>query len=92
MKAGDVFALFQRRNNMAGKLWVEAKQEQLARVLGVLPQAVKKAHAFKLAKDVPTDPNCAILYAKRPHRVPHITNAPSRDEGDTRGTRKTEGS
>jgi len=78
--------LFQHQTNMAGKLWVEAKQKQLEGVLGVLPHAVKKAHAVKVAKDGPTDPNCAILYTERPHPVPHIGNAPSRDEGDAKGT------
>jgi hypothetical protein len=69
MKAGDVFALFQHRTNMAAKPWLGTKQRQLARVLGVLPDAVRIAHVLKTGKDRNKDPDVAILYAGRPHAV-----------------------
>jgi len=80
MKAGDVFAFFQHRTNMAGLPWVETKQKQLANALGVPPQDVKIARAARIAKHP-----VVIYYAKKAHPVPHNGNAPSRDEGDTRG-------
>jgi hypothetical protein len=85
MKAGDVFALFQHQTNMAGKPWLEAKQRQLARVLGVLPHAVKIAHALEIGKGRKMEPGAAILYAERRHH-PLETRSPSRDEGDAKGT------
>jgi hypothetical protein len=80
-KAGDGFAFFQHRTNMAGLPWVETKQKQLASALGVPLQDVKIAHAAKIEKHP-----VVIYYAKRSHPALHIGNAPSRDEGDAKGT------
>jgi hypothetical protein len=69
MKAGDVFALFQHQTNMGGKPWLEPKQRQLARVLGVLPHAVRIAHALETRKGRKMEPKVVILYAERPHHL-----------------------
>ena len=67
MKAGDVFAFYQHKNNMAGKPWIEPKQSQLAEALGVITPAVKIASALS------NQPEVVIFYAQRtdpvmPHR------------------------
>jgi len=83
MKAGDVFALFQHKTNMAGLPWLETKREQLAAVLGITPQAVKLAHAVQRAKTRPSDPVVAILYAQRPPQVSYLCGLPL---PETKGT------
>ena len=66
MKADDVFAFYQHKNNMAGQPWIEPKQRQLAEALGVAHEAVKIARALA------NHPDVVIFYAQRPDpAMPH---------------------
>ncbi|MGA3325630.1 MAG: hypothetical protein ABSF45_14250 [Terriglobia bacterium] len=66
MQAGDVFAFYQHETKKAGQEWIGPKQSQLAKVLGVLPEALKIAKCPSISKVV------AIFYTQRPNpAVPH---------------------
>lgn len=59
LKAGDVFAFYQHKDNMAGQPWIEPKQRQLENALRVAHGAVKIARALT------THPDVVILYTER---------------------------
>jgi hypothetical protein len=59
LKPNDVFAFYQHQTNMAGQPWIEPKQEQLARCLGIQRDAMKVGSAFSVAREV------VILYATK---------------------------
>jgi hypothetical protein len=69
MKAGDVFAFFQHKTNMAGQPWVEPKQAQLADALEVQIEAVK------IAKKLSDHPKAVIFYTQK---TEHSSAGPSR--------------
>jgi hypothetical protein len=52
LRTGDLFAFYQHKTNRSGQPWIEPKQAQLAKAIGLCPDAIKIARSESIAADV----------------------------------------